>query len=61
MKRIAFVIGAVFAELTIASFAGTIHGKANRVNGESVVKCGSGGGEDVSCSHGNQQPWIRKG
>lgn len=37
MKGIAFVIGAVFAELTIASFAGTIHGKVTGVNGESVV------------------------
>jgi plastocyanin len=37
MKRIAFVIGAVIAELSVAAFAGTIHGKVSGVNGESVV------------------------
>ena len=37
MRRIAFVIGAVIAELSIAAFAGTIHGKVSGVNGESVV------------------------
>ena len=37
MKRIAFVAAAVLAELSIAAFAGTIHGKVSGVNGESVV------------------------
>jgi plastocyanin len=37
MKRIAFVTAAVIAELSIAAFAGTIHGKVSGVNGESVV------------------------
>jgi plastocyanin len=38
MRRTAFIIGAVVAELTItAAMAGTIHGKVSGVNGESVV------------------------
>jgi plastocyanin len=37
MRRIAFVVGAVIAEFSIAAFAGTIHGKVSGVNGESVV------------------------
>ncbi len=37
MNRIAFVTAAVIAELSIAAFAGTIHGKVSGVNGESVV------------------------
>ena len=37
MRRIAFVVGTVIAEFSIAAFAGTIHGKVSGVNGESVV------------------------
>ncbi len=37
MKRIAFVTAAIFTELSIVAFAGTIHGKISGVNGESVV------------------------
>jgi plastocyanin len=37
MNRMAFVAAAVITELSIAAFAGTIHGKVSGVNGESVV------------------------
>jgi plastocyanin len=45
MNRIAFVTAAVIAELSIAAFAGTIHGKVSGVNGESVVYLDAGAGK----------------